>query len=102
MLSAESQIDVIFGLWNNNGLTCRRFSPFAKLRAHNLWASADRPKNRKTHLLDSRNGKSHHKMKSSEVPLNLVETRNGVQMRNEEMLNDGGIIRENELYAMLR
>ena len=32
----------------------------------------------------------------------LVEGRIGVQVRNEEVLNDGGIIREGVLCAMLR
>ena len=41
-----------------------------------LKASADRPGNVKTHLLDRRSGKSRQKMKSAEVPL-MVWSKGG-------------------------
>ena len=42
-------------------------------------------------------------MKSAEVPVDgVVDGRIGVQVRSEEVLNDGGIIREGVLCAMLR
>ena len=59
--------------------------------------------NRKTLFVDRRNG-----FISSEDEIcrgfvdGLVEGRIGMQMRSEEVLNGGGIIRENVLCAMLR
>ena len=45
-----------------------------------LWASADRPGNRKTHLLDRSSGKSRQKMKSAEVLL-MVWSKGGLECK---------------------
>ena len=45
-----------------------------------MLASAGRPGNRQTHLLDRRSGKSRQKMKSAEVPL-LVWSKGGLECK---------------------
>ena len=59
--------------------------------------------NRKTLFVDRRSGSSRQEDEICKGSVeNLVERRMGVQLKDGDMLSDGGIIRESVLCAMLR